>query len=83
MALSIKPTMISRPECQWFLAGKCALGLYGGDPQPISCAVCISNNENTEEFSRHLAALLERSHPSAMPRVSGCCDSALNSAKPV
>jgi len=78
MALNQKPAIITRPECQWFLAGKCLLGLYGGDPQAISCALCVSNRENTEEFAASLTALRERSHPAASPRVSGCCDSALN-----
>jgi hypothetical protein len=56
----------------------CSINRYGGRPHAIACQQCIANGENTEEFSRKLAAILERSHPSTARRVSGCCDSALN-----
>jgi len=56
----------------------CALGLYGGKPSHGTCQVCISKGQNTEEYARELFARAERTHPSNRPRISGCCDSALN-----
>jgi hypothetical protein len=57
----------------------CSINRYGGRPHAIACQQCIAAGENTEEFSRILQARLAASHPDGVPRVSGCCDSALDS----
>lgn len=76
--MAMKPYIPQRPDCQWWQAEKCTLGLYGGTPQAIACLLCISNLENNQEFANRLFESRERSHPPGARRVSGCCDSALN-----
>jgi hypothetical protein len=73
-----KAVVIKRPDCQWWLTEKCTLGIYGGSPQPIDCALCVSNRENTAEFAESLFARHNKTHPPTIRKISGCCDSALN-----
>ena len=56
----------------------CALGLYGGKPSHGTCKVCIAKGQNNAEYAKELFEKAERTHPSNRPRISGCCDSALN-----
>lgn len=56
----------------------CALKLYGGKPSHGTCKVCIAKGQNNEVYAKELFEKAERTHPSSRPRVSGCCDSALN-----
>jgi hypothetical protein len=56
----------------------CGLGMYGGKPSHGTCKVCIEKGQNNEAYAKELFAKAERTHPSSAPRVSGCCDSALN-----
>ena len=56
----------------------CALRLYGGKPSHGTCKVCIAKGQNNPEYAKELFEKAERTHPSNRPRVSGCCDSALN-----
>ena len=56
----------------------CALKLYGGKPSHGTCKVCIARGQNNEAYAKELFEKAERTHPSSRPRVSGCCDSALN-----
>jgi hypothetical protein len=65
--------------CEFLKGGSCSLGFYGGTPKTCECGHCIAAGQNTEEFSRILQARLAASHPDGVPRVSGCCDSALDS----
>lgn len=59
----------------------CSINRYGGRPHALACQMCIDAGENNEEFSRILEARLAASHPHDRPRVSGCCDSALDSPR--
>ena len=56
----------------------CKLGLYGGMPSLKSCERCIDNKENNEAFAEEINKRAEKSHPSSVNKVSGCCDSAKN-----
>ncbi len=56
----------------------CALGLYGGKPWLGNCQQCLAKGQNNPEYAKELFEKAERTHPSSRPRVSGCCDSALN-----
>jgi hypothetical protein len=56
----------------------CKLGLYGGMPSYGICEKCISNNENNEKFAKEIKTRFEKSHPSNVNTISGCCDSAQN-----
>lgn len=56
----------------------CGLNLYGGKPSHGTCQACLAKGQNTPEYAKELFAKAERTHPSSRPRVSGCCDSALN-----
>lgn len=56
----------------------CKIGMYGGHPYIGNCISCIKNNENNKEYSNKLLKILDRSHPSNVQKVSGCCDSAKN-----
>jgi hypothetical protein len=56
----------------------CKLGMYGGMPSVGMCKQCIERGQNNEAYAKELFARGEQSHPSAAPRVSGCCDSARN-----
>ncbi len=56
----------------------CALNLYGGKPSHGTCKLCIQRGQNNEVYAKELFARAERTHPSTVPRVSGCCDSARN-----
>ena len=56
----------------------CKIGMYGGHPYIGNCISCIKNNENNKEYSNKLLKTLDRSHPSNVQKVSGCCDSAKN-----
>ena len=59
--------------------GKCALGLYGGFPRAVDCRSCIKAGENTPEFASELFARADKVHPTAVQKISGCCDDARNS----
>jgi hypothetical protein len=56
----------------------CELGWYGGKPTIQNCKVCIAAERNNPDAKKISDARAERTHPSSAPRVSGCCDSALN-----
>jgi hypothetical protein len=56
----------------------CKLGMYGGMPSKGICERCIERGQNNEEYAKELFAKAERSHPSGVARISGCCDSARN-----
>jgi hypothetical protein len=56
----------------------CSLGLYGGHPWLGNCKLCIERGQNNEEYAKELFSKAERSHPSGVARISGCCDSARN-----
>ncbi len=60
--------------CQYLNAGKCVLGYYGGEPQAVHCKICIRQNLNTSAARDELFASREKTHPSTIPRISGCCD---------
>jgi hypothetical protein len=73
--------MQTKPICQYRkerfnLASICELGLYGGKVTDGTCRRCISRSENTPEFAKSLLKLAEKSHPSHLARISGCCDRA-------
>jgi hypothetical protein len=54
----------------------CALGWYGGRPWLGNCKACMTAGRNTPEAKSAFDAKAERTHPSARPRLSGCCDRA-------
>lgn len=56
----------------------CSLGLYGGRPSHGTCKICIENKQNNEAYAKELFEKKEKTHPSSVKRISGCCDSALN-----
>jgi hypothetical protein len=56
----------------------CGLNLYGGKPSHGTCKQCIAKGQNNEEYVKELFAKAERSHPSGVARISGCCDSSRN-----
>lgn len=60
----------------------CKLGLFGGKPLPGNCRECIRAGENNPEYAARLFASREKTHPSGVRKVSGCCDSALNPPDP-
>ena len=64
--------------CQYLDSGTCSLGYFGGNPRVANCKICISKGNNNPEAAAELFASRERTHPSSVPKVSGCCDSALN-----
>jgi hypothetical protein len=57
----------------------CALKYYLGTPPIHACEQCIQRGENTPEHAAALFARVDISHPPFVPRVSGCCDSAMDS----
>ena len=73
--------MIAEPVCKYRtarsgLSSICELGLYGGKVTDGTCRRCISKENNTPEYAAELFARSERSHPSGVKRLSGCCDRA-------
>jgi hypothetical protein len=70
-----------KPQCQYRterigLSALCALGLYGGKVTDGTCRRCIRLGQNNPRYAAELFARAERTHPSARPRLSGCCDRA-------
>ncbi len=65
-------------SCQYLDAGKCDLGYYGGEPQPVHCQICIRQSLNTPEAAAELFASREKTHPPDIPHISGCFDDARN-----
>lgn len=57
----------------------CSLGYYGGKPYPHNCKVCQREKRDNPESAAELFASREQTHPPTVRRISGCCDSALNS----
>jgi hypothetical protein len=54
----------------------CALGWFGGHPFLGNCLDCIAHHRNTPEAKAAADAKAELTHPSSIPRISGCCDRA-------
>jgi hypothetical protein len=73
--ISLKENPIS---CKFLLNSKCLIGWYGGNPTEKNCHFCIASERNNENAKAASDLLLEKSHPSDKPRISGCCDSAKN-----
>ena len=71
---------MTRPPCEHFQSGGCAIGLYGGAPHAGNCIACVAQGNNTPEFAARLFKSRERSPPPDARKVSGCCDSAENPA---
>jgi hypothetical protein len=65
-------------DCDYYNNGTCKLGLHGGSPLKGNCLACIKSGENNEKYAKELFERYERSHPSNVARISGCCDSARN-----
>lgn len=66
--------------CDFFRNDRCTLGLYGGNPKPMNCKNCMALGNNNQAFAEKLFSERGKTHPVAAPRLSGCCDSALNPA---
>jgi hypothetical protein len=71
---------MTRPPCEHFQSDRCAIKLYGGSPHAMNCAACVAQGNNNAEFAEALFASREKTHPSNVRKVSGCCDSAENPA---
>lgn len=69
---------MNRPPCPHYQAGRCTIGLYGGEPLPANCNACLIQGNNTPEFAAALFAHRGQTHPPHVRRVSGCCDDARN-----
>jgi hypothetical protein len=74
--------MISCPHYTRELGNKhngiCDLGWASGKPFIGECLRCIKESRNTPEAYAAAQARHALTHPAGVPRVSGCCDSALN-----
>ena len=56
----------------------CKIEWYGGKPSINNCYICIASERNNKIAKKLFDENSVKSHPPSNPRISGCCDSALN-----